>query len=59
MPCNDELFALKIVTWSYNCFLRVLSFLKPYNCANYLYYYIGILDMKLGKKETEKTIQEM
>ena len=27
-----ELFALRIVTWSYNCFLRIIiSYLKPYN----------------------------
>ena len=31
MPYNCKLFVLRIVTWSYNCLLRIIiSYLKPY-----------------------------
>ena len=58
MPYNCKLFVLKIITWSYNCLLRIISYFKLYNCVqtglllnrnNYLklynyYYLIGILE---------------
>ena len=34
MPDYRKLFVLRIVTWSYNCLLRIIiiSYLKSYNC---------------------------
>ena len=51
-----KLFVLKIVTWSYNSFQKIIisSYLKSYNYLKYLklhncvnhYYYVGILETK-------------
>ena len=37
---NWKLFTLRILSWSYNCFLRIIiSYLKPYNCMQTNDYY--------------------
>ena len=35
MPYNLESFVLRMVTWSYNCLLRIIIiiYLKAYNCV--------------------------
>ena len=33
MPDNHNLFVLRIVTWYYNYWLKIIiTYLKPYNC---------------------------
>ena len=46
MSYNSKLFLLRIFTWSYNCFIRIIiiSYLKPYNCVQTNnYYFIDII----------------
>ena len=41
MPYNSKLFVLRILTWCYNCLLRIIiiSSLKPTNCVQTNDYY--------------------
>ena len=44
MPYKLKLFVLRIVTWRYNCLLRIIiiiiiSYLNPYNCVEVNDYY--------------------
>ena len=44
MSYNYKLFALRIGTWSYNFLLRIVNYLKPYNCVQTNdFYYIEII----------------
>ena len=44
---QSKLFVLRIVTWSYNCFIRFfIDLVKPFHCAQTNYDYIEIITWK-------------